>query len=130
MNEGRGRWQRVSINNEQGRRHKPDYWLLTLTSLLAAFGLIVVYSISPALAASQHISQGYFITKQIVDVLLGIVAFFIAASLPLRTWRNLLQPLVLITLLGCLVVLVMPVNSEYPAHRWLRLGGFSFQVAE
>jgi len=112
------------------RRHKPDYWLLVLTSLLMVLGLIIVYSISPALAASQHISQSYFITKQIIDVFLGLLAFAIAAYLPLRKWRQLIYPLLVITVLGCLVVLAMPVNAQYPAHRWIRLGGFSFQIAE
>lgn len=93
-------------------------------------GLVVVYSISPALAASQHISQNYFITKQIIDVFLGVAAFAAAAYLPLRAWRPLVKPLIIVTALGCLVVLVMPLNAEYPAHRWIRLGSFSFQIAE
>src|SRR5579884_3716722 len=29
-----------------------------------------------------------------------------------------------------LLVLVMPVDAVYQAHRWIRLGGFSFQIAE
>ncbi|MBX4199558.1 hypothetical protein KW789_01560, partial [Candidatus Saccharibacteria bacterium] len=43
------------------RRHKADYWVLILSALLLTIGLIVVYSISPGLAASQKISQNYFI---------------------------------------------------------------------
>jgi cell division protein FtsW len=68
------------------RRHKPDYWIIILSSLLLVIGLVVVYSISPGLAASQHISQSYFITKQLIAVGLGIVTFLIAAYLPLKVW--------------------------------------------
>ena len=57
----------------EARRHKPDYWLLILAALLMTIGLVVVYSISPGLAASQNISQSYFITKQLIAVLLGAV---------------------------------------------------------
>lgn len=120
----------LNYSLDRSRRHKPDYWLLILMSLLMGLGLIVVYSISPALAASQHISQSYFITKQIIDVLLGIAAFFIAATFPLASWQRLIKPLIIITAIGCLVVLVTPINSVYPAHRWIRLGSFSFQIAE
>jgi hypothetical protein len=46
------------------RRHKPDYWILIISALLLSIGLVVIYSISPGLSASQHISQSYFVTKQ------------------------------------------------------------------
>ena len=62
------------------RRHKPDYWLLIFSALLLTIGLVVVYSISPGLAASQKISQNYFVTKQLIAVLLGIIGFAIAAT--------------------------------------------------
>ncbi len=112
------------------RRHKPDYWILILAALLALIGLVVVYSISPGLAASQNQSQSYFVIKQLLAVALGATAFFIAAALPINSWRRLIRPLAWVTLAGCLIVMVMPVNAIYPAHRWIRLGSFSFQIAE
>jgi cell division protein FtsW len=113
-----------------GRRHKPDYWILILTALLLTIGLVVVYSISPGLAASQHISQNYFITKQLIAVALGLVTFTISCLIPISIWRKIALPLVIIALLGCAIVMITPINAMYPAHRWIRLGGFSFQIAE
>jgi len=113
-----------------GRRHKPDYWLLVFSALLLMIGLVVVYSISPGLAASQNISQNYFITKQLIAVGLGIVAFALASYLPISAWKSLARPLIWASLAGCLIVMVTPINALYPAHRWVRFGGFSFQVAE
>jgi len=112
------------------RRHKPDYWILILTFLLMTIGLVVVYSISPGLAASQHISQSYFISKQLIAVSLGVVAFIAAAYMPTSHLKNYAKPLALVALAGCLIVMITPINSAYPAHRWIRLGSFSFQVAE
>lgn len=112
------------------RRHKADYWILILMSFLLTFGLIVVYSISPGLAASQKISQNYFITKQLIAVGLGFVSFFLASTVRMGTWSKLAKPLALTALVGCLIVMVTPINALYPAHRWIRAGGFSFQVAE
>src|SRR5437868_2258637 len=113
-----------------GRRHKPDYWLFVLTSLFLTIGLVVVYSISPGLAASQHISQNYFITKQLIDVGLGDLAFIFDAYFPLKSWLKLTTPLAIAAIAGSLLVMVTPLDAVYQAHRWIRLGGFSFQVAE
>jgi cell division protein FtsW len=116
--------------NTSGRRHKPDYWILVLTALLLTIGLVVVYSISPGLAASQHVSQNYFITKQLIAVGLGLATFIFAALTPISVLRKVANPLVIIALVGCAVVMVTPINAMYPAHRWIRLGSFSFQIAE
>lgn len=113
-----------------GRRHKPDYWLFVLICLLLTIGLVTVYSISPGLAASQHISQNYFISKQLIDVGLGLAAFAFAVYFPLQKWLKLTTPLAIAAIVGSLLVMVTPLNEVYQAHRWIRLGGFSFQIAE
>jgi cell division protein FtsW len=124
----RGAGPRYSGDNV--RKHKPDFWLLILGSLLLTIGLVVVYSISPGLSASQHTSQSYFITKQLIDVGLGLTAFILAAHLPVEFWRKSARPLALAAIVGSLLVMVTPIDAVYQAHRWIRLGGFSFQVAE
>ncbi|MBI4033408.1 cell division protein FtsW [Candidatus Saccharibacteria bacterium] len=113
-----------------GRRHKPDHWLFVLTALLLGFGLVVVYSISPGLSVSQDISQNYFISKQLVGVALGLAAFALAAYLPVRRWLRLITPLAAVAAAASIFVLFTPLDEVYQAHRWIRLGGFSFQVAE
>ncbi|HEU5004834.1 MAG TPA: putative peptidoglycan glycosyltransferase FtsW [Candidatus Saccharimonadales bacterium] len=128
-----GRPRRSAIRSQAGegsRRHKPDYWILILSALLMVIGLVVVYSISPALAVSQHISQNYFITKQLIAVGLGAATFALAAHIPVEIWRRSAKPLAIAAIIGCLIVMVTPINAAYPAHRWIRLGSFSFQVAE
>lgn len=117
-------------SGEVARRHKPDYWLVVLSALLLVIGLVVVYSISPGLSASQHVSQNYFVTKQLLDISLGAAAFAIATYIPLELWRKAVKPLVAAAIIGCLIVMVTPIDQVYQAHRWIRLGGFSFQVAE
>ena len=93
-------------------------------------GLVVIYSISPGLAASQQISQSYFIIKEIINVLLGIAVFVAAALVPTWWWRKVAWPLALITLAASAVVMITPIDAVYQAHRWIRVGGLSFQVAE
>lgn len=112
------------------RRHKPDHWLFVLAALLLGVGSVVVYSISPALAASQRISQNYFISKQLIGVGLGLAAFAFAAFFPARRWLALTTPLAAAAVIASIFVLFTPLNDIYQAHRWINVGGFSFQVAE
>ena len=115
---------------ELGRKHRPDYLLLILCSILLATGLIVVYAISPALAQANHVSNSYYIVKQLLAIGLSLVAFFITAQIPLSWWRQAYKPLLIVAGLATTLALVLPVNPAYPAHRWVRLGSFSFQSVE
>jgi len=116
--------------NDLGRRHKPDYWLVAFCAILLAVGLIVVYAISPALSASAKVSSNYYVTKQLIAIALSVVAFGITSQIPLSRWRQWYKPLLIVAALITLVAVLMPVNVQYPAHRWLRLGSFSFQSVE
>jgi len=112
------------------RRHSPDYLLLLLTVALAAVGIIVVFSISPALAVEKGVDGNQYVFKQIIAVVLGLAIFGIAASVPLDKWGRLYKPLLVVAALATILALAMPVNAQYPAHRWIRLAGFSFQSVE
>lgn len=120
----------ASAASDYSRRHQADHWILILTTFFLVFGLIVVYSISPGLSASQNISQGYFVAKQLIDVALAAVAFVLAANFPLDKIFKLAKPLVLLSIFGSILVMFTPINAAYPAHRWIRLGTFSFQIVE
>ena len=113
-----------------GRKHRPDYWLLVWCAALLAIGLMVVYAISPALSAAHHVSSGYYVNKQLLAIGLSILAFIVTANVPLSWWRHAYKPLLVVAAIATLLALVLPVNPAYPAHRWVRLGSFSFQSVE
>jgi cell division protein FtsW len=112
------------------RRHRPDYWILILAALLLAIGLIVVYAISPALIVEKHVSGSFYVTRQLIAVGLSIVAFGVTAMIPMGQWKKWHLPLLIFAALATTVALAMPTNPDYPAHRWIRLGGLSFQSVE
>lgn len=112
------------------RRHRPDYWLIVIPAFLVAIGLVVVYAISPALSAVSGGSGGHYVSRQLLAIGLSIVAFFITARVPLRQWQRWQKPLLILAALGTLIALVTPVIPQYPAHRWIRLGGLSLQSVE
>jgi len=122
--------QQVTAQGDQTRRHRPDYWLVIIALFLTVIGLTVVYAISPALSATKGGSGSHYVSRQVIAIVLSIVAFLITARIPLRTWRRWQLPLLGLAAFGTLVALVTPVNADYPAHRWIRLGGLSLQSVE
>lgn len=122
---GRSRSDAPSVH-----RHRPDYQLLVISSILLAVGLIVVYAISPGLAAQGKASASFFVTHQLLTIGLGIVAFIIFANIPYFRLASLYKPLLIAAGAMTLLALVMPAPADYPAHRWIPLGSFSFQSVE
>ncbi|MGF7228889.1 MAG: FtsW/RodA/SpoVE family cell cycle protein [Candidatus Saccharibacteria bacterium] len=114
----------------QPRRHRPDYLLIIIMTLLLAIGMIVVYAISPALAATHGTSDNYYVTHQLIAIVLGAVMFGVTSRIPLDMLRQNYKTLAVIALGATVVALLLPVNPSYPAHRWIRAGGFSFQSVE
>lgn len=112
------------------RRHKPDYMLLVLTAILLVVGLVTIYSISPGLAVQRNVSENFYVNKQLIAIGLGIVTFIAMASIPYQTWKKLQKPLIGAAIVVTLIALALPVSEQYPAHRWIRFGGLSFQSVE
>ena len=112
------------------RRHRPDYPLLLLCITMLAIGLIVVYAISPALTEAAHVASNYYVGKQLLAVVLSLIAFIVTSQLPVGKWRQISKPLLIIAAVATVLAIVLPVNPNYPAHRWVRLGSLSFQSVE
>lgn len=130
MRPGSARRSRSYGQGDVRRRHKPDYTLVLTSALLLALGLIVVYAISPGLAAQRNLSENYYISKQLIAILIGAGVFLVTANIPLDKWHTIEKPLIIAAVVATLVALILPVTPEYPAHRWIRFGGLSLQSVE
>ncbi len=112
------------------RKHKADHWLLINCLLLLIIGLVLIYSISPALADTTGTSGNYFVFRQLLAIILALGAFYVTAKVPLSRWRSSYKILLWVAAFATLVAIVLPVNPSYPAHRWVRFAGFSFESVE
>lgn len=112
------------------RRHRPDYVLLVLSAILLVVGLVVIYSISPGLAAQRNVSENYYAVKQLIAIGLGLLTFAAMATIPYDFWRKMQKPLIIAAVVATLIALALPVSEQYPAHRWIRFGSLSFQSVE
>lgn len=111
------------------RGHKPDHVLLIIAAALLAIGLVVVYSVSPGMSALAGVSEGYYISRQLVAITLGIIAFLVMSKFPYRNLNKILIPLIVLSVISTLAVRIVgeEINGAY---RWIQIGGLSFQPAE
>lgn len=128
-NSSRNRSASALSSDNLSRRHRPDYLLIILATLLSVIGLIVVYAISPGLAASKNIDTNYFVTKQVISVTLGFLAFAVFSYLSLRNLRHSKNILIGLSVIGAVVVQFFG-DQVNGAYRWIQIGGLSFQIAE
>ena len=92
-------------------------------------GLIVVYAISPGLSVQKHVTENYYVSKQLIAIALGVFAFIVVSNMSIQTWRHIERPLIVTAGIASLAVRVIGerVNGAY---RWIQVGGISFQAAE
>ncbi len=119
----------------RGGFHKPpDRHLRSLTLLLVAFGLVMVYSSSNVLAMHQHGNSAHYFISQSLKTLLGLVAMVAVAGVDYRVWERFAKPLLWLAL-SLLAFLALPVAGALApeingARRWIELPAFTFQPIE
>ena len=112
------------------RKLSTDLSLVAVTVALLGLGLVMVWSASHALAEERQGNAYHFLVKQVLWTVLGLTAMVAALRMD---YRKLRRPAVVYgvagvtTLLLILVLFLKPVND---VHRWIRVGGLSFQPAE
>jgi len=112
------------------RKLSSDKWLFTITIMLIMFGLVMVYSASAVLAMENNGSPFYYVIRQAVWFVIGLVAMVVLMNIPYRTWNNrvLIYSLLAIHMLMLAAVLFAPKVAH--VHRWFRVGPLSLQPAE
>ncbi len=112
-------------------RPSSDRILFITTSFLTIFGLVMVYSASSVMAASQHGISSYYFLRQLAFAGVGYLLLLVLMNMDYHIWqRDRVVRLLVLVCVGLLVLVLMQprVNG---AHRWLRYGSvISFQPSE
>ncbi len=106
------------------------YGLLVLVTLaLVAFGLVMVYSASSARAAISEGDPAYYLKRQAVYALVGLVLFVVLTRVGYGVLRRIAGPLLVVSL--CLLAFVLVAGTTVNgAKRWLELGPVTMQPSE
>jgi len=108
-----------------------DVRLLFPGLFLVGIGIVMVYSASSTLALKRFGSDYFFLRKQALFSMLGIVALVICSHVPYRIYRSLTYPFLILALASLLAIQFTGLgHSAGGSARWLRFNGFSFQPSE
>jgi cell division protein FtsW len=99
--------------------------------LLCGIGIIMVYSASSSISLQNHDSLFFYMKKQALFFGISLCVMFVAASFPYQLYKSIAYVILFIALALLVAVLIPALNIKAGgAHRWLNLGGFTFQPAE
>ena len=108
-----------------------DIALLFPVLLLVGVGIVMVYSASSALALKKFGTSYYFLKKQTVFALLGIVVMVASCHIPYRLFRPLTYPMLFLAIMFLAIIIFSGFGySAGGAKRWFRIAGFTFQPSE
>ena len=122
-----GRW--VGSTREGAWRHL-DPTLIVTAILLAIYGLFMVYSATHQSLQTLGTDPGYYVKRQVVFLMLGLIAMIITATFDYRLTK-VYAPITYGAVVFLLLLVLTPLGDEAQgAQRWIQLFGFEFQPSE
>lgn len=116
-----------------GRRHRPDYLLMLLIVMLLAIGLVVIYSVSPAISAQLvgDVDPNHFMYRQLMFLGLGFGVFAFTSVVPLSIWNKVQKYILWFAVISFFFLLIPALSINYGgATRWVHIGPINYQPAE
>ncbi len=108
-----------------------DRALLVALFVLMGLGFVVMVSASVAVAQKTYGNPYYFLNRQAVFLLVGLVIAVGVYNIRTVFWQNLGAKLLPVIILLLVLVLIPGVGKEVNgSYRWFSFGGFSLQVSE
>lgn len=108
-----------------------DQTLLWVVVLLTAFSFVMVYSASIAYAQQDGGSKWFYLGRQLMFVVAGVLAGSVASQIPLKVWKTMAPYILSVVLLLLFLVLIPGIGREVNgAKRWIPLGPVNLQPSE
>ena len=106
-----------------------DYSLLFIVLFLLGFGLVMIYSASSYEAFQTYEDTTYYMKRQLIAIIIGMVLMIMVANIPYHFWER-------FALLGYLVSMAMIPLVKVPglgveshgAYRWIKIPGIGFNL--
>jgi len=108
--------------------HRKIVWLVVFFLLV---GQIMLFSATGVMGMQRYGSEFYYVTRQAMAALGGLVVMIFFARVRYQNWAKLAYPLMALQILLVAATMVAGVGHHAQgASRWLRLAGFTFQPSE
>jgi len=106
-----------------------DLVLLALPAAISALGLLMIYDASRAETANAGLSRLYYVERQGVAVMIGVVAMLLIATVDYRRIRD-AWPLIYAATIPLLLGVLVLGRAHGGAQAWYQLGPLQFQPSE
>ena len=105
--------------------------VIICTILLAIFGCVMVYSASKYSATVQYNNPFFYLKKQIIGVVIGLVGLIACSIIPHKIYKKVYWVFYIVGVVFLLLVFVPGLGkSSYGATRWIGFGSFTMQPSE
>lgn len=119
------------LHRDRRFRNVGNIPLLVSVILMAVFGCVMIYSASSYVGKVQYGDSLYFVKKQIIGVIGGILAMVGVQFIRYDKLVKLKYPAVIIAIILLALVFVPGVGvTNYGATRWIGFGAFTIQPSE
>ena len=113
------------------RRFDLDMPLLVGGLALIGLGLVMVTSASMEVAAGQLNNPLYYMNRQLVYMLIGVLAMLVTLAIPVGLWEQFRFPLLFLGFALLIAVLIPGIGREVNGSwRWIGLGPINLQPSE
>jgi cell division protein FtsW len=113
-----------------GKQVSVDRWLFGVTLLMVFAGLVMVFSASAIVAKEKFGSETAFLLKQVIYAAVGLAAMFVLMRVEYSKFNKPALVYITVGVTSLLLVAVFLLDRSHNTHRWIKLGGFSFQPSE
>lgn len=107
-----------------------DVGLAVATVGVACFGLLMIYSATRAKLVQEGIDPGYFLKRQAIFVVIGVLAMMVVASIDYRRLRDFAPMLYLGSVVALLLILTPLGKKALGAQAWFQVGGYQIEPSE
>jgi cell division protein FtsW len=108
-----------------------DHLLMISALLLLGLGLVMVFSASGVLASDKYHDPAFFLKKQLIYAVIGVVLMLVVRRIPYQMYNRLVYIILLISLILLILVLIPGIGVRIrSASRWIKFGPLVIQPSE
>ena len=119
----------VLKNTKSTSLTRADGIFLLLVMLLATYGTLMVFSAGYYYAGVRYGDEYYFIKRQTIWLVMGIIAMLVASNINSRSYKKFTPAIYVCTLVLLIIVLIFGFVGN-GAQRWITIGPITIQPSE